>query len=184
MLSRGLNMGVFTVFLLLIAVFSLGDAAARPPRCRKGWNKFGSHCFNFDTTPRSWTDAEKLCRSLGGHLASIHNKKEFTFLKKLTGGSTITWIGGNDGGRPEMTQHRTWTWTDCSKFNYHEWTDGEPNNFNGVREPCLQMNFGDKHRWNDEVCDKNFASVCSSSRLTLAVKKICLSSNKSAEHFS
>ncbi|KAJ7984039.1 hypothetical protein DPEC_G00367500 [Dallia pectoralis] len=101
----GLNMGVFTVSLLLIAVFSLGDAAARPPRCRKGWHKFGSHCFNFDTTPRSWPDAEKLCRSLGGHLASIHNEKEFTFLKKLTGGSTFTWIGGNDGGRPEITQH-------------------------------------------------------------------------------
>ncbi|KAJ8016609.1 hypothetical protein DPEC_G00009010 [Dallia pectoralis] len=59
-----------------------------PFRCRNGWHWFGFHCFNFDTTPRSWTDAE-----------------EFKFLEKMTGGSTITRIGGNDGGRPEITQN-------------------------------------------------------------------------------
>ncbi|KAJ7984041.1 hypothetical protein DPEC_G00367520 [Dallia pectoralis] len=162
MLSRGLTMGVFAVSLLAIVAFTLGDASLLwPYTCYGQWQRFGSHCFNFDTTPRSWTDAEQYCRSLDAHLASVHNWEEFKFLEKLTGGSTITWIGGNDGGRPEITQHRTWSWTDGSSYDYHEWAEGEPNNYNGVREPCIQMNFGDEHRWNDEVCEKQFASVCS-----------------------
>uniref|UniRef100_A0A6Q2WZV6 C-type lectin domain-containing protein n=1 Tax=Esox lucius TaxID=8010 RepID=A0A6Q2WZV6_ESOLU len=154
-------MGVIMVFLLLIATFSLGDA--RPSRCNRGWQKFGSRCFRFEETLRSWTEAEHHCQSLGGHLASVHSWKESRFLETLSVGSPLTWIGGNDGGRPELRKDRRWSWTDGSGFNYHEWAQGEPNNYNGVREPCIQMNFGDKHRWNNEVCEKPFASVCSQS---------------------
>ncbi|XP_034146216.1 ladderlectin-like [Esox lucius] len=110
---------------------------------------------------RSWTEAERHCQSLGGHLASVHSWKESRFLETLTVGSPLTWIGGNDGGWPELTKDRSWSWTDGSGFNYHEWDEGEPNNYNGVREPCIQMNAGDQHRWNDDVCEKNCASVCS-----------------------
>uniref|UniRef100_A0A3P8ZQX4 C-type lectin domain-containing protein n=1 Tax=Esox lucius TaxID=8010 RepID=A0A3P8ZQX4_ESOLU len=153
-------MGVIMVFLLLIAAFSLGDCftyfgLTGPSRCNRGWHQFGSRCFRFEETLRSWNEAERHCQSLGGHLVSIHSWKESRFLKTLTVGSPLTWIGGNDGGR--------WSWTDGSGFNYHEWAQGEPNNYNGVREPCIQMNFGDEHRWNDEVCEKRFTSVCSRS---------------------
>ncbi|XP_034146193.1 ladderlectin-like isoform X2 [Esox lucius] len=159
-----ITMGVLTMFLLLSAAFSLGDACFRPHRCNRGWHQFGSRCFRFEETLRSWTEAERHCQSLGGHLASVHSWKESRFLKMLTVGSPLTWIGGNDGGRPELTKDRSWSWTDGSGFNYHEWAQGEPNNYNGVREPCIQMNFGEKHRWNDDVCEKRFASVCSRSR--------------------
>ncbi|KAJ8008501.1 hypothetical protein DPEC_G00105540 [Dallia pectoralis] len=161
MTSEGLIMRAFTVSLYLIAVCSLGDTSWLSTTCRGEWQRFGSHYFFFDQTQRSWTDSERNCESLDGHLASVHSTEESRFLEELAGGSTITWIGGNDGGRPEMTQPRTWTWTDSTMFNYHEWADGEPNNFNGVRESCIQMNFGDEHRWNDEVCEKDFASICS-----------------------
>uniref|UniRef100_A0A6Q2YT78 Eosinophil lineage-specific marker n=1 Tax=Esox lucius TaxID=8010 RepID=A0A6Q2YT78_ESOLU len=174
-------MGVLTMFLLLSAAFSLGDLQlvycklrqqgtfknaishldwsisycfTGPHRCNRGWHQFGSRCFRFEETLRSWTEAERHCQSLGGHLASVHSWKESRFLKMLTVGSPLTWIGGNDGGR-------SWSWTDGSGFNYHEWAQGEPNNYNGVREPCIQINFGGLYRWNDEVCEKNFASVCS-----------------------
>uniref|UniRef100_A0A3P8ZQ66 C-type lectin domain-containing protein n=1 Tax=Esox lucius TaxID=8010 RepID=A0A3P8ZQ66_ESOLU len=108
-----------------------------PSRCNRGWQKFGSRCFRFEEILRSWTEAERHCQSLGGHLASVHSWKESRFLETLTVDSPLTWIGGNDGGR--------WSWTDGSGFNYHEWAQGEPNNYNGVREePCIEMNYGSK----------------------------------------
>uniref|UniRef100_A0A3P8ZRR6 C-type lectin domain-containing protein n=1 Tax=Esox lucius TaxID=8010 RepID=A0A3P8ZRR6_ESOLU len=100
-----------------------------PSRCKRGWQKFGSRCFRFEETLRSWTEAE----SLGGHLASVHSWKESRFLETLTVGSPLTWIGGNDGGR--------WSWTDGSGFNYQQWAEGMPNTSIGG-ESCIQMNFG------------------------------------------
>uniref|UniRef100_A0A3P8XXC6 C-type lectin domain-containing protein n=1 Tax=Esox lucius TaxID=8010 RepID=A0A3P8XXC6_ESOLU len=114
--------------------WSISYCSTGPHRCNRGWHQFWSRCFRFEETLRSWTEAERHCQSLGGHLASVHSWKESKFLETLTVGSPLTWIGGNDRGR--------WTWTDGSGFNYHEWAQGEPNNYNGVREPCIQMNFG------------------------------------------
>ncbi|XP_034146204.1 ladderlectin-like isoform X1 [Esox lucius] len=156
------------IFLLLSAAFSLGDPQWWPHRCPGEWRQFGSHCVIFDETPRSWADAEFHCQSLGGHLASVHNWLESRFLESLTSGFPLTWIGGTDGGQPEMTPvprhtgHKSWSWTDGSGFNYRQWAEGMPNN-SIAGESCIQMNFGDKHRWNNEVCEKHFASVCSQS---------------------
>uniref|UniRef100_A0AAY5KDM3 C-type lectin domain-containing protein n=1 Tax=Esox lucius TaxID=8010 RepID=A0AAY5KDM3_ESOLU len=144
------------VFLLLSAAFSLGDPHWRkgPHRCPGEWRQFGSHCVIFDETPRSWADAEFHCQSLGGHLASVHSWLESIFLEALTFDLPLTWIGGTDGGH--------WSWTDGSGFNYQQWAEGKPNN-SIAGESCIQMNFGDKHCWNNEVCEKHFASVCSQS---------------------
>uniref|UniRef100_A0A6Q2X0T3 C-type lectin domain-containing protein n=1 Tax=Esox lucius TaxID=8010 RepID=A0A6Q2X0T3_ESOLU len=159
------------MFLLLSGAFSLGDVCFMTPECNQGWHQFGSCCFRFEETqPR--------CQSLGGHLTSVHSWEESRFLETLTVGSPLTWIGGNDGGQPELTKiplhtrfirmttvrntpqgqscskifkDRSWSWTDGSGFNYPEWAQGDPNNYNGVREPCIQMNFGDERRWNDDV---------------------------------
>ncbi|XP_010864254.2 ladderlectin-like [Esox lucius] len=150
------------IFLLLSAAFSLGDPHWRPRGCPGEWRQFGSHCVIFDETPRSWADAEFHCQSLGGHLASVHSWLESIFLKALTFDLPLTWIGGTDGGQPEMSQYKSWSWTDGSGFNYQQWAEGMPNNsISG--ESCIQMNFGDKHRWNNEGCEKHFASVCSQS---------------------
>ncbi|XP_034146212.1 ladderlectin-like [Esox lucius] len=150
------------IFLLLSAAFSLGDPHWRPHRCPGEWRQFGSHCVIFDETPRSWADAEFHCQSLGGHLSSVHSWLESIFLEALTIDLPLTWIGGMDGGQPEMTPYKSWSWTDGSGFNYPQWAEGMPNN-SIAGELCIQMNFGDKHRWNNEVCEKHFASVCSQS---------------------
>uniref|UniRef100_A0A3P8XTX5 C-type lectin domain-containing protein n=1 Tax=Esox lucius TaxID=8010 RepID=A0A3P8XTX5_ESOLU len=102
--------------------------------------------------------------SLGGHLASVHSWLESIFLEALTIDLPLTWIGGTDGGQPQMTQDRSWSWTDGSGFNYHEWAQGEPKNYNGVRDVYSDELWRyHKHRWNDDVCEKRFASVCSRS---------------------
>ncbi|XP_038821911.1 ladderlectin isoform X1 [Salvelinus namaycush] len=138
-------------------------AAENRNQCPTGWFQFGSRCFMFVETARSWPLAERHCVSLGANLASLHSSAEYQFLQEVveskTGGFSTTWIGGFDA-----VQDRLWFWSDGSEFDYQNWKKGEPNN-SGGREPCIVINWGDEYRWNDINCRNIFPSVCS--------KRIC-----------
>uniref|UniRef100_A0A3P8ZR01 C-type lectin domain-containing protein n=1 Tax=Esox lucius TaxID=8010 RepID=A0A3P8ZR01_ESOLU len=137
-------------------------------KCPKRWFEFQSQCFLIDKTARTWREAEHHCVSLGrnlesehdsncysGHLASVHNPEEFQFLQALTQTVSLPlWIGGS-------AQDGRWSWSDSSKFNYKNWAKGKPENFDPARRPCIQMNYGEKHRWNDATCGMKFLSLCS-----------------------
>ncbi|XP_042184640.1 ladderlectin-like isoform X2 [Oncorhynchus tshawytscha] len=75
------------------------------------------------------------------------NSRCFMFVK-----TARTWPNAED---------RLWFWSDGSKFDHESWAEGEPNNHNGAREPCIQINFGAENGWNDESCGKSYPSVCS-----------------------
>ncbi|XP_041723744.1 ladderlectin isoform X2 [Coregonus clupeaformis] len=154
-------MAMLTVLLLLSAAFALGDAdgllAVEP--CLSGWTAYRSHCFMFIKRARTWPEAERHCISLGANLASVHSSEEAQFLQGVvfseTGRFTPTWIGGFDA-----VKDRLWFWSDGSKFDYQDWSQGEPNN-SGVREPCIVMNSGGEQGWNDIACGNRLPLVCS-----------------------
>ncbi|XP_041727837.2 ladderlectin-like [Coregonus clupeaformis] len=158
-------MAMLTILLLLSAAFALGDAngllAVKP--CLSGWTKYRSHCFMFIKTARTWPEAERHCISLGANLASVHSSEEAQFLQGMvfseTGEFHTTWIGGFEAGKEILEKGRLWFWSDGSKFDYQNWNQGEPNN-SGGREPCIVMNFGGEHGWNDLACGNRLPSVC------------------------
>ncbi|XP_045072266.1 ladderlectin [Coregonus clupeaformis] len=157
-------MAMLTILLLLSAAFALGDADGLGPPCRSGWTYYGSHCFMFIKTARTWAEAERHCISLGGNLASVHRSEEAQSLQGVvfsgTGEFTPTWIGGFEDPKRILLKDRLWFWSDGSKFDYQDWIQGEPNN-NGGREPCIVMNFGGEQGWNDLACGNRLPSVCS-----------------------
>ena len=61
------------------------------------------------------------------------------------------WVGGEWTGAD-------WEWTDQSAFTFFNWNQGEPNNFDGGEEDCLEIWTNGK--WNDDKCDKELPSVC------------------------
>ncbi|KAL0970682.1 hypothetical protein UPYG_G00245650 [Umbra pygmaea] len=140
--------------------------------CPKGWFEYQSHCYLIDKTARTWLDAEHHCIYLGedvesehhskkfvGHLASVHSYEESQYLQALV--QTVTfplWVGGS-------AREGRWFWSDGSKFDYKNWAKGKPENYDPARKSCIQMNYGDKHRWNDETCSKVFPSVCALRRV-------------------
>ncbi|XP_038854537.1 ladderlectin-like [Salvelinus namaycush] len=161
-------MAMLTILLLLSAAFALGDtltldeandmvasAADKKSPCPIGWFQFKSRCFMFVETARTWPEAERHCmflgenlasvqntvKYLGANLASVHSSEESQFLQAVvlikTGDFPLTWIGGYDA-----VQDRLWFWSDGSKFDHENWAKDEPNNNQGAREPCVQMNFG------------------------------------------
>ncbi|VDK60507.1 unnamed protein product [Cylicostephanus goldi] len=79
-------------------------------------------------------DAETLCRSYGGHLASIHSSSENDFVAELskmgktwTDWHDLTWIG-------LMEPHpNDWYWTDGTEVDYTGWAPGEPNHWKGIQ---------------------------------------------------
>uniref|UniRef100_A0A8C4NYT3 C-type lectin domain-containing protein n=1 Tax=Dicentrarchus labrax TaxID=13489 RepID=A0A8C4NYT3_DICLA len=124
--------------------------------CPPGWTQFGSRCFIFFHSPKTWIDAEHTCISAGGNLASIHSADENVFLRNLivqvTSQHLHTWIGAHDG-----VQEGKWMWSDGSKFDYQRWSIGEPNNYN--IEHCAEMNWGGNY-WNDSQCQHGKHFVC------------------------
>ncbi|XP_031417447.1 ladderlectin-like [Clupea harengus] len=107
--------------------------------CPQNWTPYGTRCFKFVSTARSWSKSESHCVAMGGNLASVHSIAEYHFiqelLRKRTQGTPGTWIGGNDAA-----QEGLWIWSDGSKFNYTKWYRGEPNNYDG-KEHCIVMNW-------------------------------------------
>ena len=109
----------------------------------------GLHYHFFESTG-SWTDANYSCVASAppgytGNLASVHDNTTTNFVANLTG-SHFAWIGGfqNSSGAEEP-----WRWSDGSAWDLENWRSGEPNNFLG-KEDYLEINFGEKGKWNDE----------------------------------
>uniref|UniRef100_A0A4W5QTT3 C-type lectin domain-containing protein n=1 Tax=Hucho hucho TaxID=62062 RepID=A0A4W5QTT3_9TELE len=139
--------------------------AARRP-CPEDYLRFGSRCFLFVETERNWPDAELHCVSLGANLASVHSYADYQHLQAVVANTNsdlpATWIGGYEAVQLDGTKDRQWFWTDGSKFDYHKWNKGEPNNYKGSIESCILMNWADEKGWNDSTCRGNvFPSVCS-----------------------
>ncbi|XP_076839321.1 galactose-specific lectin nattectin-like [Brachyhypopomus gauderio] len=151
-------MQVFLVFVLCILAVNGYETVPAQITCRNGWEKFGEQCFKYIAVAKTWLEAEQNCQSLGGNLASVHNKETQNFLKlftkRQTDRYTRTWIGLHDG-----LQNFFWLWSDGTKYVFDAWHSGEPNNQKNV-EHCAEMNFGDEVLWNDIPCDHHHYSVC------------------------
>ena len=129
---------------------------------------------------KSWTEAEKHCQNLGGHLAAVTNERIHNFIlsKKVA-----VWVGGTDQEREDR-----WVWSDCSVWEFTFWgthksvdlghfgtvTLPQPNNGRsglphnvggGPPENCLQIYHNDDNKWHDVVCHQRHRFMCS--------KKLC-----------
>ncbi|XP_027143973.1 ladderlectin-like [Larimichthys crocea] len=98
--------------------------------CSEGWTLIGKTFYRYFETAKTWAEAQSHCESIGGNLASVHNKREndqfwALALKKAT------WIGFSDA-----QQEKHWFWIDGTASNYKNWCSGQPNN---GREHCAVL---------------------------------------------
>lgn len=64
---------------------------------------------------KRWPQAEIVCKSYGGHLASVKSDQENEALIALANTNEPVWIGGND-----LLEDGNWKWADGSKMDYKE----------------------------------------------------------------
>ncbi|KAL6738978.1 hypothetical protein Aduo_012471 [Ancylostoma duodenale] len=146
-----------------------------PGHCQSEW----AYLASTDSCYRRflWADfdnAEEICVSNNGHLASIHNVEENTFVNEIAesgndygDGSDLTWIGLTQVNYPN---NKDWTWTDGTPFDYKNWAPSQPDNYKGI-EHCVQLHSdymgkdpskdSSYRHWNDMPCTTNMrAFVC------------------------
>ena len=86
-------------------------------------------------------------------LASVLSVAEGTFINGLRPTISSYWSGLND-----QSQEGSWVWTSNENFTYLDWSNGEPNSFDGD-EDCVAIH-GTFNQWADFPCEMDMAFVC------------------------
>ncbi|XP_062309627.1 ladderlectin-like [Osmerus eperlanus] len=137
----------------------VSDGADSRSSCPSGWTRYGSRCYLFVRSARTWAAAERYCVHFGANLASVHSSLEYHFLQEVvireTSDFSPVWLGGSDA-----VENLVWFWSDGSRFDYQNWARTEPNNEGGDEE-CMVMNAGGEYRWNDIKCGNHYYFICS-----------------------
>ncbi len=89
----------------------------------------------------SWTACEAIAQKLGGHLVTINDALEETFLRASFGSTTPPWIGLNDAA-----QEGTFVWASGEPVIYTNWASSQPSGEPGQNYVRL-VGSG----WNDDV---------------------------------
>ncbi|XP_038164187.1 ladderlectin-like [Cyprinodon tularosa] len=134
------------------------DLVQRSASCPSGWSEYNGNCYHYVSMPLDWASAEKHCMSMGGHLASVHNLREYhqiqNVIRTATYGSGRTWVGGTNAQKSSI-----WFWSDGSQFDYTNWCPRQPDNWRG-NQHCLEMNYSASKCLDDLGCGYHLPSVC------------------------
>jgi hypothetical protein len=84
---------------------------------------YNGHKYTLYNISMTWLEAEKYCEKLGGHLVTITDDDEQSFVNSLFDetASNCYWIGLS-------RSDENWEWVTGEEFNYSNWTKNEPNN--------------------------------------------------------
>jgi len=124
---------------------------ADPPTWAGSWqyNPTTGHYYALACAP-TWSMAESYAVQLGGHLVTINDADEESWLA-----STYFPIANLAIGLNDYANEGTWVWASGEPVDYTNWTPGEPNNYTGVDprgENYAVMNWTDPWGnvgWND-----------------------------------
>ncbi|KAK2909083.1 hypothetical protein Q8A67_004920 [Cirrhinus molitorella] len=125
------------------------------------WYKVGSDCVEYFKKPLNFTAAEFSCRATapGAHLVSVHSKKDNDLLlcivEKFNRNNLRFWLGGF-----ELFKSGQFLWLDGSFWDFQIWTRGEPNHMYTSTEECVEMNWKEIGRWNDNSCHMKKNYMC------------------------
>lgn len=116
-----------TPFLFLLFGSLLGDVSAFAAILEGPIsNPANGHSY-YLLDPKTWKEAEKEAVSLGGHLVTINDAAEQSWVVETFGNPQVgIWIGLTDDGT-----EGTWRWISGQPLIYTNWAPGEPNS-NGV----------------------------------------------------
>ena len=109
---------------------------------------FGGHKYSVYNIELSWADAKAYCEAQGGHLAVITSQIEQAVVQgMLTSARGYYWLGGSDA-----ETEGTFRWVTGEDFNYTNWSDGNPDDYNSNEDYIGMRPDGS---WNDCLGSSN-----------------------------
>ncbi len=121
--------------------FSISHATPRPTVLTAPvFNPSNFHMY-YTLSPATWADAQLEAKHLGGHLVTINNAAENTFLATTFGSLGQAWTGLNDAALEAI-----FTWASGEPYTFNNFAPGEPNNVGN--EDYVTINFP-SGMWND-----------------------------------
>uniref|UniRef100_A0A3B3UV56 C-type lectin domain-containing protein n=1 Tax=Poecilia latipinna TaxID=48699 RepID=A0A3B3UV56_9TELE len=121
------------------------------------WVYFSGSFYYVSTTKKSWHSSQYDCRWRGADLVIISSREEEEFTRMF---QKRAWIGLTD-----RIREGSFKWVDGTALTRSCWRFGEPNQFKGRNEDCVEIqNFDSERSWNDAqcanenywICEKNF----------------------------
>ncbi|KAL7976611.1 hypothetical protein Chor_008560 [Crotalus horridus] len=128
----------------------------KPVKCPDGWVGYAKHCYHLNRDRKTWKDASVSCQKDGGHLLSIHDIEEYSFVFSQLGYKPTDnlWIGLND---QKTTSY--FEWSDGTTVRFIKWQKGEPTLISNVQEDCVTMS-GENGYWADHFCEEELGYIC------------------------
>jgi hypothetical protein len=114
---------------------------------------YDEHCYRMPNAERSWPSAEADCASWGGHLVTLEDADEESWLLQQFGSDLQVWIGLND-----RSEEGEWVWVSGSGSEWRHWASGEPD-MRGPDEDCVMYD-SSRLGWDDRKCVQGKAYVC------------------------
>lgn len=122
--------------------YALNDIGPLPLDKKATITKAG-HTYEVYDSELLWTEAKDIAEKLGGHLVTINSEDENNLVTGLiqNGKKDGYWIGYSD-----EEEEGNFKWVTGEKTTYHNFIDGEPNNYAGLEH---YVYFDTNGKWND-----------------------------------
>ncbi|XP_015907998.1 macrophage mannose receptor 1 [Parasteatoda tepidariorum] len=133
---------------------SLPKPDPEPSKCNKNSVGYRNSCYRYFPTPETQVKAEKSCQTLGGHLVSIQDGFEQSFLHNFIPKSQSVWTGLS-------SIKGTWyfRWSDKQPVYYFNWVDGQ-SVLNTTKPFCAYLDGRNVLKWKTADCSTELPYVC------------------------
>lgn len=149
---------MLAVFLLLSAttatvVSGLDCSWEAKSSGNQSWVPHGTSCYKWFERQDYWYPAEQSCKSEGGHLVSISDKQENTFVGRLTYCQRV-WIGLYGVNADHLSNSSNYRWTDGTVAN------AKRHNFSQLSNPHQPLVSAKDLQWFNNLYHERSSYVC------------------------
>ncbi|GFR29001.1 macrophage mannose receptor 1, partial [Trichonephila clavata] len=124
-------------------------------KCKDGYVGYRNSCYSYISKPENQQKAEETCKNLGGHLVSIIDSFEQSFLYNFIGRkSKQIWTG-----LKTAKETKYFRWADKQPFYYSFWADKQPQLTTG-QESCVSLDVTNNLKWNVTKCFSELPFIC------------------------
>ncbi|KAK0406543.1 hypothetical protein QR680_018635 [Steinernema hermaphroditum] len=130
-----------------------------PSACPFGSTCYGDYSYFYYDIKGTWKQAEDMCNSLDGHLASIHNQEVEKIAFGYQDHYDALWIGGR------LDKKGNLTWSDGSPVDYSKWLRGTLSGSLEFDCATITVLWDDdaqefKKGWAAYDCNDTFTAIC------------------------